>query len=98
MPKTRMDEIGCGQVSSFAASTPEARHNDKDERVNDDRVRDGKKAVSADAVDQSRHGDYGVSGVEISAYQEPGNHDAEPLAAQCPFFQLSQITSLPTRR
>ena len=85
MPKTRLHKIGCGKMSSLTASTPEPRHDGKDERVNDDRVRDGEKAIGTDAVNQGRHSDDGVSGVKISTNQEPGNDDTESLAAQRPF-------------
>src|SRR6478736_4071003 len=85
-------------MSFLATSTPEARHDGKNKWVNDDCVRDRKKAVSSDAVDQGRYRDYGVCRIKISAHQKPGYQDAEPLTPQCPLVEPIKISCFPARR
>ena len=94
--ETRPHEIGCSKVSPFATSTPEPRHDGKNKRVDDDRVRNSKKPVGSDAIDQGWDRDHGVRRVKVSAHQEPGNSDSEPLAhsssrVRSPAFQRAAM-------
>jgi hypothetical protein len=98
MSETRLDKIGRGKMPPLTAGGPEPRHDGKDERVNDDRVRDREEAIGADTVNEGRHGDYGVGRVKISADEEPGNNDPEPLATQGPFVESLQIPRFPASR
>src|SRR6267154_233267 len=56
------------------------------------------ETVGADPVNQRRHGDHGVGGVEIAADQKPGDPSAELPSAQPPFVKvLADRSGLPAR-
>src|ERR1700761_8823802 len=98
MPETRLHEICRGKIPPLTAGGPEPRHDGKDERVNDDCVRDCEEAIGTDTVNKGRHRDHGVGGVEISANEEPGDDNPEPLATQGPFIESFQIPRFPASR
>jgi hypothetical protein len=78
----------------FAAKMPV--HDDED-----DRVGQREEAVGAHRVDEGRHGDHGVGGIEIAADEEPRDPRAEVAPAQAPFVEvlaLARAARLPARR
>ena len=91
------DEIGCGDETVFPRNGPHARKDHKDHRIDEDRIGHGKEAECACGEDGGRHGDEGVSRIEIAAEQEPCDDGAEALAAEPPFIDVIEIACSPTR-
>ncbi|MGF6233510.1 hypothetical protein QFZ27_007465 [Inquilinus ginsengisoli] len=88
--------VAGGDVAMLLRPLPQLRHHQEDEGIDDDGVGQGEEAVGADGVDQRRHRDHGVGGVEIAADQEPGDPGAELAAAQPPFVDMGQrLAALP---
>ena len=71
---------------------------DKNKGVHHDRVGDGEERNRAGTEGQRRDGDKGVRGIEVAAYEEPGDNGAEAPSAQAPFVQLVEVTLAPVRR
>jgi hypothetical protein len=57
--------------------------------------RQGEEAVGADRIDQRRHGDDGIGGIEVAADQEPGDPGAEVAAAQTPLIEVGALVAGP---
>ena len=77
---------------------PQARKDDVEDGIDQDRVRHGEEAHRAFAEHQRRDGDKGIGGVEIAAEQEPGDDSAEAPAAEPPFMQEIEVGLPPARR
>ena len=81
-------DVGRGDVAVGMRDLPQDRHDSEHEGIDDDGVGQREEAVGADRVDQRRHRDHGVGGVEIAADQEPGDPGAELAAAETPFIEM----------
>ena len=82
------DEVGRRDVAVPVADRPQPRHEDEDDRVEDDRV--GHREEPGDRAHREhrrRHRDEGVRRVEVTAEQEPGHPGAELAAAQAPLVE-----------
>ena len=60
-------EVGGRDVTATACDAPESGQHDQGDRICDGRVRDGEEPQRTDAVDERRHRDKRVRGVEIAA-------------------------------
>ena len=82
------DEVGRRDVAATLRDRPQARQEDEDDRVGDDRVRHGEEpGHRAGRVHRGRHRDERVGRVEVTAQQEPGDDRAEAAAAEPPLVQ-----------
>ena len=72
------------------ADRPQPRHEDEDDRVEDDRV--GHREEAADRAEREhrrRHRDERVGRVEVAAEQEPGDPGAELAPAEAPLVEAT---------
>src|SRR6202011_3038979 len=77
---------------------PQNRHDSEYEGIDDDGIRQRKETVGADRVDQRRHRNHGVGGIEIAADQKPGDPGPELPSAQPPFIEMgADWTGFPAR-
>ncbi len=82
------DEVGRRDVAVAVADRPQPRHEDEDDRVEDDRVGHREEAGHGSRREhRRRHRDEGVRRVEVTAQQEPGHPGAEGAAAQTPLVE-----------
>ena len=87
-PGTALDEVGRRHVAVAVRDRPEARHEDEDDGVEDDRVRDGEEAVDGpEGPHRGGHRDERVGRVEVAAEQEPRDPRAEGAAAEAPLLE-----------
>ena len=77
------------------AYRPELGHQDKDQRIHNNRVGNGKEALCARGIDQARHGDERVGRVKVSAQQKPCHDSAEASSGQTPLINRVEVTSPP---
>jgi hypothetical protein len=93
-----MHHIGRGDVAIGVRNLPQHRHHCKYEGIDDDGVGQREEAIGANRIDQRRHRNYSIGGVEIAADQEPGDPGAELTAAQSPFVEVfTDGTRFPAR-
>ena len=85
-----MDDVGRRDVAVLGGNGPELGHDGEDDGIDDDRVGQGEEAVGADGIDQGRHGDDGIGGVEVAADEEPGDPGAELAPAEAPFVEMGE--------
>ena len=83
-----VDHVGRGDVAIGMRHLPQHRHDREHEGIDDDGVGQREEAVGADRIDQRRHRDHGVGGIEIAADQKPGDPGAELPSAQPPFVEM----------
>src|SRR5690606_41010884 len=72
----------------------------KHDRINNDGVWQSKETVRTDGIHQCRHRDHGISRIEITTDQEPGNPGTEVTATQAPLIKMSafvRLAALPAR-
>ena len=89
------DEVGGRDVAVPVADRPQPRHEDEDDRVEDDRV--GHREEPGDRAHREhrrRHRDEGVRRVEVTAEQEPGDPGAELAPAQPPLVERVEGVAL----
>ncbi len=85
------DEVGGRDVAVPVADRPQPRHEDEDDRVQDDRVGHREEARHrAGGEHRGRHRDERVRRVEVAAEQEPGDPGAELAAAETPLVERVQ--------
>ena len=78
-------EVGRGHVAVPVRDAPHPRHEDEDDRVDDDRVRHREEAAHrAGRVHRRRHRDERVGGVEVAAEQEPGDRPCRSRGRPAP--------------
>ena len=97
LPKRPLHEIGGRDVAVPVAHVPQAREDQEQDRIDDDRVRHGEEGERAGAERERRHRDEGVGGVEVAADQEPGDQRAEAAPAEAPLVQLVEVAAAPAR-
>ena len=89
-------EIRGGDVAVAVADRPQSGHVDENDRVQDDRVRNGKKTADrAEREHRRGHCHERVRRVEIAAEQKPRDPGAERASAKTPFVQACQVFSAP---
>jgi len=77
---------------------PKYWHDGEDEGIGDDRIGQREEAVGAHGIDEGRHRDHCVGGVDIAADQEPGNPGAELASPKPPFVEMSERFWTPPMR
>src|SRR5205085_10553412 len=87
--------VGRRHVAAVARNLPEPRHQQVDERIDDDRVRDREQSDRALVEHERRDGDERVRGVEVAAEEEPGDDRAEPPAAEAPLVEVLEAPRRP---
>ena len=92
------DEVGRCHVTLTFGDAPQFREHDEREWIDQDRVRQREETRCARTEHQRRHGDEGVSGVQIAAQQEPRDDGAEAPAAEAPLFQMGEVALAPVSR
>ena len=94
---TAEDEVARGDVFVPMRHRPKPREGDEEQGIDQDGVRHGEEAVGADRVDERRHGDHRIGGVEVAAEQEPGDPGPEAAPAEPPFMEHIERAGLPAR-
>ena len=89
------DELARCDVAARPGDRPEPRREDEYNREHHDRVRQRVEARRAGSVDQRRHRDKGIGGINVVAKQEPTDERPEPPATQTPLAQLHRVLSRP---
>ncbi len=89
------DEVGGGDVAALVRHRPELGKGQVEQRVDQDRVGHGKEAEGTAGVNQRRHSDHGVGGVEVAADQEPRHPRTKAAPAKPPFVQVRQVAAAP---
>ena len=88
-------EVGRGDVAVAVADRPQPRHEDEDDRVQDDRVGHREEARDGSGREhRRRHRDEGVRRVEVTAQQEPGHPGAERATAEPPLVERLEGVAL----
>ena len=64
--ETTQHKIACCYVAMLRTYIPKARQENEAEWINQYRIRNRKEAISAKRVNQSWHGNYSISGIEIT--------------------------------
>ena len=90
-------KVGRRHVAVLARDGPQARQDEKSQRIDQDGVGERKETHSPGAEHQRRHGDDSVGGVEIAADQKPGDERTEAPPTQTPFIEVIQVRPPPSR-
>ena len=88
-------EVGAGDVAARVRHGPEARRDDEEDRVRDDRERHCEEPERPGAVDERGDGDERVRRVEIASEQEPRDQRAEAPPAEAPLVELIEVAAAP---
>src|SRR5262249_32326635 len=87
-----------GDVVVPMRDVPQARKHEKQNRVDDDRVRNREEGKRAGAERQGGDRNERVGGIEIAADEKPRDDRAEAAAAETPFVQLIEVSLAPIGR
>lgn len=77
--------------------SPQARHSEINDRIDDDRIRQSKQTHGAHAENQRRDRNHRIRSIEISPYKEPRYQSPKPSSCKSPLFDAVEITSSPLR-
>ena len=88
-------EVGRRDVAVLVADVPEPREHQKQQRIDQNGVGNGKERHRARAEGERRDGDEGVGGIDVAADQKPRDDGAEPSAAEAPLVQKVEVALAP---
>ncbi len=89
-----LHEVGRRDVRATVRDRPQARQEDEDDRVQDDRVGHGEESRGIAGIQQRRHRDERVGRVDVAADQEPGDERAEAASAEPPLVEVVERLGL----